>query len=297
MPEPSCAIPFVGWEPPTARAARHNWGALGAVVGTGHAAELIHTVETEAAIIRHAFYKRGTTVIRRPGEHPTIFYIVAAPPFGSAGEEPDSGRRLTYLPSSHEEVLRYARSAHVVAIEILPSWRPGGIAPGWPREPLALIAPFYGRLWEMLIAIAERRPGSVVGSALDELLRDVLDFTRIMAPEWLRRLVDDLHRNWQRPPPLADLAERYDKSMQHICRSLKSYAGTTLRRYLMLLRLDHAGGLIWGTDMPLSEVANATGFADQSHLTRAFSAYFAITPLRLRRAAPCLQRERFLVTE
>jgi AraC family transcriptional regulator len=194
-------------------------------------------------------------------------------------------------------MVRYGGSAHVLAIEILPGWRPQGAEPDWPSEPLPLIAPLYEQVWEVLIAIAERRPSATVSSALNRLLVDVLRFTRKRAPGWLQQFVDDLHENWRRQEPLADLSRYYGKSVQHICRSLKSYTGVTLQRYLLLLRLDHARGLIWGTDMPLSEVANATGFADQSHLTRALSSHLETTPLRLRRAAPCLQRERFLVTE
>lgn len=273
------------------------WGALGAAMGAGHTAELLHTVETKAATLRHAFYRKGATVMRGGLEAGAIVYAVGGPIFVGGSEQRALGRRLIYLPQGHEEVLRFEGSAHVLAIEILPSCSLRGVEAGWPQAPLSLIAPLYEQVWEVLIAIAERRPCAAVSSALNRLILDVLGFTRKRAPEWLQHLVDDLHENWQSPVLLTDLSSRYGKSVQHICRSLKSYTGTTLRHYLLLLRLDHARGLIWGTDMPLSAVANATGFADQSHLTRALSSRLEITPLRLRRAAPCLQRERFLVTE
>jgi AraC-like DNA-binding protein len=276
--------------------ARQSWGALGAVAGGGDGAELLHTVEAESAILRHAFYTRGATVIQGL-EDRALIYSVGGPILKGGSQERALSRRLIYLPAGHEELLHYGGSAHVLAIEILRSWRPRGGEAEWPRDPVPLIAPLYEQVWEVLIAIAERRPPSAVSAALNRLIVDVLSFTRKRAPDWLQRLVDDLHENWRGPVLLADLSEYYGKSVQHICRSLKSYTGTTLQRYLLLLRLDHARGLIWGTDMPLSEVANATGFADQSHLTRALSSHLEITPLRLRRAAPCLQRERFLVTE
>jgi AraC-like DNA-binding protein len=281
----------------TAHAARCSWGALGAVAGAGDGAELLHTVETDSAILRHAYYTRGAAVLQGGLEDRAIIYSVGGPILKGGSQERALSRRLIYLPAGHREVLHYEGSAHVLAIEILPTWKPRGGEAGWPSEPVPLIAPLYEQVWAVLIAIAERRPCSAVSSALNRLLVDVLSFTRKKAPDWLQRLVDDLHENWRGPALLADLSRSYGKSVQHICRSLKSYTGTTLQRYLLLLRLDHARGLIWGTDMPLSEVANATGFADQSHLTRALSSHLEITPLRLRRAAPCLQRERFLVTE
>ena len=66
--------------------------------------------------------------------------------------------------------------------------------------------------------------------------------------------------------------------------------GITLQQYGLLVRLDHARGMLWSTDLPIAEIAAETGFADQSHLTRALSAHSAWSPLRLRWLAPCLNK-------
>jgi transcriptional regulator GlxA family with amidase domain len=67
----------------------------------------------------------------------------------------------------------------------------------------------------------------------------------------------------------------------------KRLMGVTLQQYGLLLRLDKARGLLWGTRMPLPDVAAETGFADQSHLTRSLATLSNQTPLRLRMTAPC----------
>ena len=63
----------------------------------------------------------------------------------------------------------------------------------------------------------------------------------------------------------------------------------TIGQYSLALRIDHARGLLWSSDMPICEVAAETGFADQAHLTRVLGDYSDKTPARLRWKAPCLQ--------
>jgi AraC-like DNA-binding protein len=270
------------------------WGALGVTAGDGTAAELLHTVEAGSAILRHAFYKNEATVVRRPLENPAIIYTVGGPAGVNSSRQKGALRRLVYLPRGYEEVLPVDGTSHVLAIEIrcpdssCPDFR-------WPSGPLPLSAPLHEQVWEVMLTIAERHPGAFVHASLNEFILNVGRYAEKPAPDWLRKLVVHLHENWKGPCSVGRLARIFGKSAPHICRSFKAYTGVTLQQYSMLLRLDQARGLIWSTAMPLAEVAGATGFADQSHLTRALSSHLKRTPRGLRRAAPCLQREEFIV--
>ncbi len=64
-------------------------------------------------------------------------------------------------------------------------------------------------------------------------------------------------------------------------RSFRRFAGTSPHRYLTGRRLDAAHRLI-AEGAALSETAMRVGFADQSHMTRAFKARFGLTPGRFR---------------
>lgn len=64
-----------------------------------------------------------------------------------------------------------------------------------------------------------------------------------------------------------------------LARHFRACLGTSPYRYLVLRRLDRARALIrLGT--PLAEVAAASGFADQAHMTRHFKKTFGIAPGR-----------------
>ncbi len=64
-----------------------------------------------------------------------------------------------------------------------------------------------------------------------------------------------------------------------LARQFRAATGTSPHRYQVGRRLQRAQRLI-SDGVPLSEAAAATGFADQSHLTRHFSARFGLTPGR-----------------
>ncbi len=64
-----------------------------------------------------------------------------------------------------------------------------------------------------------------------------------------------------------------------LARQFRQAYGTSPHRYLLGRRLARAQGLILEGE-PLAEVAAASGFADQSHLTRHFRARFGVTPGR-----------------
>jgi len=67
-------------------------------------------------------------------------------------------------------------------------------------------------------------------------------------------------------------------SMYHFARAFKQSKGLTPHSYLVQCRVQRAQDLLAATDLPLSEVALASGFADQSHCARRFREHVGVTP-------------------
>ena len=71
-------------------------------------------------------------------------------------------------------------------------------------------------------------------------------------------------------------------SMHHFARQFKQSAGVTPHHYLTQKRLERAQKMLAQTDLPLSDIAYAAGFSDQSHLARHFRHRLGTTPREFR---------------
>lgn len=87
----------------------------------------------------------------------------------------------------------------------------------------------------------------------------------------------------QIPVTLAELADLCGCDRFALLRGFKRAVGTTPQAYRLQRRVTLARALLAAGSRP-AEAALAAGFADQSHLTRAFARQFGVTPGRFRAA-------------
>lgn len=82
---------------------------------------------------------------------------------------------------------------------------------------------------------------------------------------------------------VAEVASACGLSRAHFTRAFRQSTGTTPHKWLQQYRLDKVKQLLGSTELPIAEIAAACGFADQSHLTRAFARLAHVTPGAWRR--------------
>lgn len=82
---------------------------------------------------------------------------------------------------------------------------------------------------------------------------------------------------------LADVARLTGLPRHHLIRAFRRETGLTPHAYLVDIRVRRARERLRRGEMP-GDVAAATGFCDQPHLTRAFKARFGVTPGAFRAA-------------
>src|SRR5262249_27098229 len=139
------------------------------------------------------------------------------------------------------------------------------------------------------VVSTDRRLAAAIVPALDdltapleELERDqiILDLAQALAaadPSVRRRPIAARHRravamvgellDTGRPVTSAELEAATGLTRYALARHFRACLGTSPYRYLVMRRLDRARSLI-RSGMPLAQAALASGFADQSHMTR-----------------------------
>ena len=104
-----------------------------------------------------------------------------------------------------------------------------------------------------------------------------------LSPAALRRVQVFVEANIDRSIHIRDLAGRAGLSVHHFGRAFRTSTGATPRAFVEQRRIERARALIDNTEQALAEIAAATGFATQSHLTTAFRRATGFTPAAYRR--------------
>jgi AraC family transcriptional regulator len=105
------------------------------------------------------------------------------------------------------------------------------------------------------------------------------------APPWLHTALELLHDRYIEDLSIADIAASVGVHPIHLARSFRRHFRCTPAEFARFRRLEMAAHLLTCTLHPLSEVALASGFADQSHLSKLFARNFGLPPGEYRRLA------------
>ncbi len=99
---------------------------------------------------------------------------------------------------------------------------------------------------------------------------------------WPRLAEDVLAERFRRPPELFELSRIVGVGPSQLARSFRARHGCSIGVFTRRLRVEHARQEVVGTRDRLAEIALASGYADQSHMTREFRRLLGCTPGALR---------------
>lgn len=105
-----------------------------------------------------------------------------------------------------------------------------------------------------------------------------------LTPRQLQRAKELLCAQLDGNTTLAEVATACGMSRSHFVRGFRKSTGVPPHRWLQQRRIERARDLLRQSRAPLREVAQATGFADASHLSRAFSRDVGVSPTLYRRS-------------
>jgi len=104
-------------------------------------------------------------------------------------------------------------------------------------------------------------------------------------PSWLARVVERLRDDAPARPSVSSLAAEAGVHPVHLARVFRRHRGETIASYVRRVRVQRAARLLAGRDPGsgnTASIAAAAGFADQSHMSRAFRRVAGTTPALVR---------------
>jgi len=146
-------------------------------------------------------------------------------------------------------------------------------------------------LWLAMKVFRETHaPDGDSGLHLESLLAELVDAVACMpretakdAPRWLARVVDKLQSDYCERLRLEELAREAGVHPVHLSRVFRRCRGEGIGDYVHRLRIRAACEQMLAPQRSLTEISLETGFADQSHFTRAFRRITGMSPGAFRR--------------
>lgn len=200
---------------------------------------------------------------------------------------------LNFLPPQQLHSLKISSAGmRAFSIDIAPQWL------GRMREHSlkvedsvycsgGLLIQLHLRLYREFQNIDVASPLAVEGIALEMLAeaarRQITNKGGSGAPPgWLKQARAIVHEEFSLHLSLETIAREVGIHPVHLARMFRRYYHCTIGEYVRRVRIENACRRIMTTEAPLSEIALASGFSDQSHFTRIFKRLKGMTPAEYR---------------
>lgn len=134
--------------------------------------------------------------------------------------------------------------------------------------------------WELQVRSELSRLWSLVAehtSPTERRVEDTADTARLKA------MLEYLHRNYDQPVSLEEVAEAANVSKRECLRCFQRTIGVTPIQYLQRFRIREASALLGETDLPITEVGGRCGFESPSYFALLFRRHTGQTPREYRR--------------
>lgn len=118
--------------------------------------------------------------------------------------------------------------------------------------------------------------------SLDSLAID--DSLTNYAPAWIQESVKLIHKSFNSPISISDIASRFHISESHFVREFKKYMGFNPYNYVIHHRISEAKKMLITQDKSIDEIAFTVGFNNTSNFIRKFKSIEGITPNNYRKA-------------
>ncbi len=124
---------------------------------------------------------------------------------------------------------------------------------------------------------------------IHKLIMEVLDSLAIddsltnYAPSWIQESVRIIHKSYNTPISISELAAKFHISESHFVREFKKYTGFNPYNYVIYYRISESKKMLVTLDKSIDEIAFMVGFNNTSNFIRKFKNIEGITPNNYRK--------------
>jgi AraC-like DNA-binding protein len=130
---------------------------------------------------------------------------------------------------------------------------------------------------------SEMLTSCVLTNMLTEIMQTLPAYDTGEAPQRIGVVRDYIDENFSKEIYLEQMASNFAISKYHLCREFKKYIGQSLNEYLITTRINNAKKFLRFTDLHVSEICDAVGFASANHFFYLFKKHENISPSEYRK--------------
>lgn len=193
------------------------------------------------------------------------------PDEGHANRSGDQGSRCLTVELKQQFFQCFVRSSGILRDS---AEFDGGLLPG-----LML------RLYNEFSSIDNVSPLAIEGLALELLAESHRRSTIVekgVPPVWVKRAMEMIRQKFRDSLSLSGIAHEVGAHPVQLARGFRKYYGYSVGEYVRKLRVDCAYNQLVSSELPVVEIALATGFCDQAHFCRTFKRLTGMNPTELR---------------
>jgi AraC family transcriptional regulator len=253
----------------------------------------IRTFESAGFVFTETRHRPNLTIPRHANDRATVIAVLTGDYVETLGAQSirhPPGSLILRPPSEVHSNSIGPRGAHCLLVELTAARldsladhrvlfdRPRTVRPG----PIAAVALRATRELSHVDDATSLILESLALELIGNTLRHDRQARRHSAPAWLQQAREVLDSDDGRST-LGDLARRLGLHPVYLARAFRAHFGCSVGEYARRGRVARACDRL-ASDQPLSEIALESGFHDQSHFSRVFRQYTAMSPGAYRRA-------------
>lgn len=97
------------------------------------------------------------------------------------------------------------------------------------------------------------------------------------------KMIDHIRIHYREPLPNTLFSQMFGYHEYHLNRLFLEHTGSTIRQYILDMRMGHAKKILLNTDLPVSAVAESVGFNSNSYFSTYFRQTVGLSPAQFRK--------------